>query len=136
MALVSGAVVSGARVLEAMELEPTEMEMVSVALALVAMELEHTEVVPDLAVLVSEVLDSAVLVSVALALVAATEPWNAEMGTVSAVLVLAAVEPEVGSAMASEAEMASEMVSGLADLRQSRCWLLLVVPAQAWEGQA
>lgn len=60
---------------------------------------------------------------------------------VSAVQVSAAMESEVGSATALEAEMAlatvsAEMVPGLADLRQSRCWLLLVVPALELEVQA
>lgn len=54
---------------------------------------------------------------------------------------MGAMELEVGSATASEVEMAlatvsAEIVSVLADLRQSRCWLLLVVLAQVWEAQA
>lgn len=78
-----------------------------------------------------------------LALGAATELGTAETAMVSAVqvsaaLVSAAMESEVGSATASEVEMAlatvsAEMVSGLVDLRQSRFWLLLVVSALVLE---
>lgn len=91
---------------EAMELGPTEAALASVALALVAMELEHMEVAPVL---------------VAPVLVAMEPDPTAALGMVR----------EVGSATGSEVEMALAMGSGLVDLRRSRCWLPLVVLAQA-----
>lgn len=109
----------------ALDSEVTELEHTGAALVLVALDLEEMELEPMEVAPVLGAQDSG-----ALALVATELDPTAALG----------MAREVGSATVSEVEalatVPAEMVSGLADLRQSRCWLLLVALALALEVQA